>query len=88
MISDLEFDSCQITLLPGESLILYTDGIDESQNVNGEQFGMDGIAEVIKGCGDVGPKELVERLVAAVKDHAVGRDPHDDVTVVALGRRS
>jgi serine phosphatase RsbU (regulator of sigma subunit)/pSer/pThr/pTyr-binding forkhead associated (FHA) protein len=87
MLNELEFESCQITLGPGESLILYTDGVDESMNVKGEKFDMHGIERVIKDCGKAGPKEMVERLVAAVHQHATGRPPHDDVTVVAFGRR-
>jgi serine phosphatase RsbU (regulator of sigma subunit)/pSer/pThr/pTyr-binding forkhead associated (FHA) protein len=87
MISGLDFDSCQISLEPGDSLLLYTDGVDESANTRGEQFKMAGIERVVRGCGPVGPQEMVERLVSAVKQHAAGRDPHDDVTVVALSRR-
>jgi serine phosphatase RsbU (regulator of sigma subunit)/pSer/pThr/pTyr-binding forkhead associated (FHA) protein len=88
MIDSLEFDTCQVKLEPGESLILYTDGVDESMNIKGEKFDMHGIEKVIKESGGAGPKELVERLVAAVHHHATGRPPHDDVTVVAFGRRS
>jgi serine phosphatase RsbU (regulator of sigma subunit) len=87
MIDGLEFDSCQITLNAGETLILYTDGLDESMNTRGEKFNIEGIERVIKSCGKAGPKELVERLVAAIKQHAAGRDPHDDLTVVAVSRR-
>ncbi len=87
MIDGLDFDSCQITLQPGESLVLFTDGVDESMNVKGDKFDMHGIEKVIKDCGTAGPQELVERLVAAVHLHATGRPPHDDVTVVAFGRR-
>jgi serine phosphatase RsbU (regulator of sigma subunit)/pSer/pThr/pTyr-binding forkhead associated (FHA) protein len=88
MMPELEFDSCQITLKPGDSLMLFTDGVDESMNVKGQKFELAGIEKVVKEAGDVGPRELVNRLVAAVKQHAAGRDPHDDVTVVCLGRRS
>jgi serine phosphatase RsbU (regulator of sigma subunit) len=88
MMDGLDFDSCQITLEPGESLLLYTDGLDESMDVKGKKFELEGIDRVIKSCGRAGPKEMVERLVAAIKQHAVGRDPHDDLTVVALGRRN
>jgi sigma-B regulation protein RsbU (phosphoserine phosphatase) len=87
MIDGLDFDSCQITLQPGESLVLFTDGVDESMNLKGEKFDMHGIEKVIKDCGNAGPQELVERLVAAVHLHATGRPAHDDVTVVAFGRR-
>jgi serine phosphatase RsbU (regulator of sigma subunit)/pSer/pThr/pTyr-binding forkhead associated (FHA) protein len=83
----LEFDSCQITLQRGESLILFTDGVDESMNVRGEKFTMAGVKRVIQAAGKASPKELGEKLVAAIRVHATGRDPHDDVTVVVVGRQ-
>src|SRR5262245_874132 len=87
MMEGIEFESCQIPIGVGESLVLFTDGIDESMNVRGEKFTMAGVKRVIQGAGRASPKELVEKLVAAIKVHATGRDPHDDVTVVVVGRR-
>jgi sigma-B regulation protein RsbU (phosphoserine phosphatase) len=86
MLNGLDFDSCQINLQPGDTLLLYTDGVDESMNTRNEKFTEAGIERVIRSCGGAPPKEIVEKLVAAVKQHAIGRDPHDDVTVVALQR--
>jgi serine phosphatase RsbU (regulator of sigma subunit)/pSer/pThr/pTyr-binding forkhead associated (FHA) protein len=86
MIEGLPFDTCQARLEPGDCLLMFTDGVDESMNVRGERFELEGIHKVIKGSGKAGPKELVEKLVQAVKAHARDRDPHDDITVVALGR--
>jgi hypothetical protein len=34
------------------------------------------------------PRAMVDRVVAAVHQHAIGRKPHDDVTIVAFGRTS
>jgi hypothetical protein len=47
---------------------------------------MAGIQRSLSEAGPAGPKELVERLVKAVKAHAAGRAPFDDLTVVAVGR--
>ncbi len=80
------FETYGILLAPGDSLVLFTDGVNESKNVNGEDFRMEGVERVLRSAGNAGPKQLVERLVGAVKQHAAGRDPHDDLTVVALGR--
>jgi serine phosphatase RsbU (regulator of sigma subunit)/pSer/pThr/pTyr-binding forkhead associated (FHA) protein len=88
MIEGLRFGTCQVTLNAGESLVLFTDGVDESMNVKGEKFTKEGVERVIRSAGNVSPKDLGEKLVAAVKQHATGRDPHDDVTVVVLGRRT
>jgi serine phosphatase RsbU (regulator of sigma subunit)/pSer/pThr/pTyr-binding forkhead associated (FHA) protein len=82
------FETHAITLAAGDSLLLFTDGVNESMSVGGGEFGMEGVERVLREAGNAGPRQLVERLVAAVKQHATGRDPHDDLTVVALGRRS
>jgi serine phosphatase RsbU (regulator of sigma subunit)/pSer/pThr/pTyr-binding forkhead associated (FHA) protein len=87
MIEGLTFDSCQIALQSGESLILFTDGVDESMNTRGDRFGVEGIERVVRASGTAGPRELGKRLADAVKQHAAGREPHDDVTLVVLGRR-
>jgi serine phosphatase RsbU (regulator of sigma subunit) len=86
MIEGLPFDSCQAALEPGDSLLMFTDGVDESMNKRGERFEFEGVERVIKAAGKAGPKALVEKLVAAVKEHARDREPHDDLTVVSLGR--
>ncbi len=86
MIEGLPFDSCQATLEPGDCLVMFTDGVDESMNVRGERFEFEGVHKVIKAAGKAGPRDLMERLVQAVKTHARDREPHDDMTVVTLGR--
>ncbi|MGL4554367.1 MAG: SpoIIE family protein phosphatase [Gemmataceae bacterium] len=88
MIEGLPFDSCKVSLLAGDCLVLYTDGVDESMNVKGEEFKHAGAERAIRSAGAGGPKEVGEKLVAAVKQHAAGRDPHDDLTVVVVGRKA
>ncbi len=80
------YDACKIALQPGESLLLFTDGVDESLDVKGVPFDMKGIEGALRGAGRVSAQGLVDTVVRAVKQHAAGRDPHDDITVVALGR--
>lgn len=88
MIEGLEFDTYQLTLMPGETILLFTDGVNESMNVRGEEFTMEGVERVLKAAGNASPKEICDKLGAAVKQWATGRDPHDDLTIVVMGRRS
>jgi serine phosphatase RsbU (regulator of sigma subunit)/pSer/pThr/pTyr-binding forkhead associated (FHA) protein len=88
VVDGFGFETYGILLAPGDSLILFTDGVNESKNVREVEFRMEGVERVLREAGNAGPKQLVERLVAAVKQHAAGREPHDDLTVVALGRRA
>lgn len=68
--------------------MLFSDGVTESMNVKGQELKLDGVKRVIRTAGNVAPTQIGERLAEAVRQHATGRDPHDDVTVVVVGRRS
>ena len=57
-----------------------------SMNVQSKQFGMEEVHRIIKTAGDLPAKALGEKLVAAVKQHASGRDASDDWTVVVIQR--
>jgi len=80
------FESCQIVLEPGESLLIFTDGVTDALDVSNKAFGMTGIQNALQGAGPATAKQLVEKLAKAVQVHAAGRDPFDDVTLVGMGR--
>ena len=86
MLEDQVYDSCQVTLQPGDSLFLFSDGVPDSYNVRNEAFQIKGIHAALKDGGPFTPKTLGERLVRAVKQHAAGRPQHDDITLVCFGR--
>ena len=74
-----------ITLQPGDAVIVFTDGITEAKNKQEIEFQMQGVFKTLQS-GPFSAKALGERLVAAVKQHALGCKPHDDITVVCFGR--
>jgi serine phosphatase RsbU (regulator of sigma subunit) len=80
------FESCQIALEPGESLLIFTDGVTDALDVNNKAFGPNGIQDALQGAGAATVRQLVEKIARAVQVHAAGRDPFDDVTLVGLGR--
>jgi serine phosphatase RsbU (regulator of sigma subunit)/pSer/pThr/pTyr-binding forkhead associated (FHA) protein len=80
------YSSCQLTLEPGESLLIFTDGVKDALNVNGDQFKVMGIQQALQRMGAASPVQLVETLAQAIDTHAAGREPFDDVTLVGMGR--
>jgi serine/threonine protein kinase/serine phosphatase RsbU (regulator of sigma subunit)/pSer/pThr/pTyr-binding forkhead associated (FHA) protein len=84
----VDFEPHQITLQPGESLILCTDGIEEALNDKGEQFGLSRIESVLEATGEAAAKDVVDRLFATVQEFESGRECHDDQTVVVVTRRT
>jgi phosphoserine phosphatase RsbU/P len=86
MVEGCAYDACQITLQPGDNLILFSDGVPDALDVRNTPFSMKGVQRVAQEAGAVSPAALGERLIKAVQQHATSRDPHDDITLVCLGR--
>jgi serine phosphatase RsbU (regulator of sigma subunit) len=79
------YPASQTVLRPGDSLILFTDGVVEARDKAGAQFRVEGMHAALRG-GPFGPQCLGERLVAAVKQHSHGCKQQDDITVVSFGK--
>ncbi len=75
-----------ITLLPGDRLLLLTDGVDEAHDVGGPEFGLDRVADMLRSQAGLPPVEFVRRLTKAVADYRSG-PLADDVTAVCLDWR-
>ena len=81
-----EYGAVTLGLDPGDSLLLFTDGVTDSESVQKNQFGMDNVFKVLSPARNAGPKVALETLQKAIRTHAAGNDPFDDITMVALGR--
>jgi serine phosphatase RsbU (regulator of sigma subunit) len=88
VLEDITLDERQVTIDPGDILILYTDGVTEPINENGEEFGEERLLEVISGSSDKSCDEITERIHAAVSDFVGDRPPFDDYTLVGLKRKN
>lgn len=73
------------SLEPGDSVLLYTDGVVEARTPTKELFGLERLADLTQSYSSdlVEPEEIVRRLVTAVLDHQRA-DLRDDATVVML----
>ncbi len=65
----------------GDTLALYTDGITESLNGNGEEFGEHNLIEALRRHRDESPQALVASIVDEVQRFGP-HEQHDDVTVI------
>jgi sigma-B regulation protein RsbU (phosphoserine phosphatase) len=68
-------------LVPGDQLVLYTDGITEAHNTKGELFGLERMDKVLENCS-VGASDLLQAVLAAVDDFTRGQPAHDDRTLL------
>lgn len=78
---DISFNSTQIQLEHGDSIILYTDGVIEAKNCDGQQFSMNKLLDLINGKWD-NPEQIVDKIIANTLTFSEGIPQHDDITVL------
>ncbi|CAN5783130.1 hypothetical protein BH24ACT2_BH24ACT2_06440 [soil metagenome] len=77
-----DLSEAEVTLKPGDSLVLYTDGVTEARGPEGE-FGEQRLIELVSGCAGASAKTLAEELELAVLDHQ-GGDAADDIAILVI----
>jgi serine phosphatase RsbU (regulator of sigma subunit) len=85
MMPDVPFGVRSVTLAPGETLLAFTDGVTEARDGAGELLGTERF-EALLAAPATSPRELLERLESAVRDHTGGAPQSDDITLLAARR--
>lgn len=83
-MKNVEYESHVITILPGESLFFYTDGVTEAFNKAGEEYEVRRLAEFLPNKNTLNANDLVEQVFADVKTFSDGAEQSDDITCLAL----
>ena len=88
VMPELKYREDNVTLAPGDTLILYTDGVSEAMNAEGEEFGVERLTELFSGRPPSTAKEANEAVLKAVAEFAGDTPQSDDVTCLVLRRAS
>lgn len=78
-----EYDTERLTLLKGESLLLYTDGLTEA-SVNGVEYGEDRLKELLQKSKGLTAKSLLDSIVNDQKSFIKDSPLFDDITVSVI----
>ncbi|HYB95592.1 MAG TPA: SpoIIE family protein phosphatase [Vicinamibacterales bacterium] len=77
--------SCDtLEMRPGDTMVLYSDGVTEAHNVAGEEFGEARMVEVMKATHGQPATVVLDSLITAVKTFAHGAEQYDDVTAMVV----
>ena len=71
-------------LLPGESLFLHTDGVEDARDGRGRFFPLAAVLAGAVATGPVSPRSVLRAVLGALLRHTGGRRPADDVAVLVL----
>jgi len=82
-----KFNQCEVNLEPGDSIVLYTDGLVESRNDQGEELGYDKFKNMLLESHCADSQQFYERIMAANRLWRQNQPPQDDYSLMILSRR-
>jgi serine phosphatase RsbU (regulator of sigma subunit) len=88
MFEGSTYEAVDTTVAPGDLLILYSDGITEAEDPNGQPFEEAGLEGFLAARGGDSPAMLAPAILQAVEAHARASRFGDDLTVLILKRAS
>jgi serine phosphatase RsbU (regulator of sigma subunit) len=86
VVDGTQYQPSTVTLRPGESLTMYTDGIDEARNSQGKQFSIARMRELVQA-SDGSPRVIGESILDQVARHLAGLQQDDDMCLVSFRRQ-
>jgi len=69
---------------PGDKLVFATDGLHEAVDLDGEQYGIGRLHELIDTCRQCPASEIVGRIIRGVAEFSAGTEQRDDQTVLVM----
>jgi sigma-B regulation protein RsbU (phosphoserine phosphatase) len=87
VVEGVEYAPARVRLAPGDTLLAYTDGVTEAQDVDGAYFAEARLEAVVAAHASAGAEPVVRAVRAAVAEFVGPLEPHDDVTLLAVTYR-
>jgi serine phosphatase RsbU (regulator of sigma subunit) len=78
------YDQEIVQLEPGDTVVIFSDGVSEALDSAGEEFGDARLLGAVQGCGGRPAQAVVDELIATVKAFTRGAAQSDDITVMVI----
>lgn len=85
IIDQVQFEVTTYQLQPGQTVILYTDGITEAKNPDGDMFGVEGIQASLADCSGA-PDCAINHIKTSLVEFEAGVRPKDDQALLVFRR--
>ena len=82
----LPYEEIAHALEPGDTLVLFSDGVTEAQNEAGEEFGDDRLLAVLRAAATAPASDVVTRVFDAIDAFAGHAPQFDDITMFVVRR--
>lgn len=78
------YETIKLTVEPGDILILYTDGVVEAINAEGDQYGIDRLSQFITKNSQLSARELTNKVKSDIQEFCGSVGQHDDQTLLVM----
>jgi len=86
LMESATYAAAEATLDPGDTLLIYSDGVSEARDAAGTELGVERLVDLVRGGQALDAARLVQRIEQALDDFAGGASADDDRTVLVLKR--
>ncbi|HEY5766929.1 MAG TPA: GAF domain-containing SpoIIE family protein phosphatase [Candidatus Udaeobacter sp.] len=73
-----------VPLERNDCLVLYTDGVTETLNSEGDEYGVDRMTQSVRASANDGAQAIVKRIIEDVREFTGSVPQNDDITVIAI----
>ena len=80
----LEYEGEEIENIKGKPLFIYTDGLNEAEDLQQKQFGDDRLLDILRHTHFDSAQQVIDTLAAEVENHRNGAEPNDDLTMMCI----
>lgn len=77
----------ELILMKGDILLLYTDGLIEALNKDGEEFGFERFKEAFCNADGTSADDILQSIMKEIESFSAGTNPTDDITLIAVEKR-
>jgi serine phosphatase RsbU (regulator of sigma subunit) len=88
LIPEAIYSTSRVTLEPGDTLVLFSDGVTEAADLHEQMYGVPRLSEILAGQHEAPLDQLKKRVVDSVDDFARGASQADDITLLFIRYRA
>jgi serine phosphatase RsbU (regulator of sigma subunit) len=86
ILRNIEYDEYRVNLDVGDTLVIYSDGVTEAANVQGDEFDTPRLGEAVARSRTLSAGEIVAEVNRAVAEFTAGAPQSDDITLIVARR--
>jgi sigma-B regulation protein RsbU (phosphoserine phosphatase) len=84
LVETFPYQQGSVTMMPGDTLVAFTDGISEAMNHSDHEWGETALIHSVEGCNGLSAKEALNRIFHDCDQFVAGAKQHDDMTLLVL----